>query len=298
MATIAASAQTTKSGSSKSTAASRKPVAKKPVTVVKKPATTTPKPVGTPPDSVTKAQTASAPTSPAPAALVSSSAAVPAEAQPASQSVSKPAAQPVAAKKTPSPKGPTTGFRGRGYAGLKAGGNYTTLTNVGEDTKLGFSPGFHGGLVFVLPMSNSVAFQPEILYNRNSTKVTDTSLPSSVEATVSYNSLEIPLLFRFSFGDKTQFFFNVGPVGSYLLGSSYKINGTTQKIDMSSSKFKDRASYAAAGGLGVAFNSAGGQFFVEARGHYGLGDFANGFYKSEDSKPLFVTLSLGYLLAL
>lgn len=287
------SAQTTKPAvKAKTGTTAKKPAAKKPiVATTKKPVVQTAKA-----DSATAVASATPPApAPAPATVVAQTA--PAATQPAPQSATKPAAQPAVAKNPPSPKGSTSAFRGRGYAGLKAGGNYTTLVNAGDGVKTGFAPGFHGGLVFVLPMSNSVAFQPEILYNRNAMKGEDPFDPS-IKATLSTSSLDIPLLFRFSFGDKTQFFFNIGPVGSYLLGVSTKVDGTTHKSDMSGLKFADRASYAAAGGIGAAFNTTGGQVFVEARGHYGLGDFSNGFYKSDVAKPLFVTLSLGYLLAL
>lgn len=187
----------------------------------------------------------------------------------------------------------TTGdFRGRSYIGIKAGGNYTTVLNENTDAELSFAPGYHAGIVFNAALGNVVSFQPEILYNHNALK----SKQFGDTYTFTSSSVDIPLLFRFSFGNQTQFFINAGVMGSYVLKTTSELTGTKIKNDLSDLDFADRTNFSGVAGIGVAHNLPKGQIFLEARGHYLLGNLSEGFYKSDAPRDLHATLSLGYLI--
>lgn len=200
--------------------------------------------------------------------------------------------EPVRSKPEKTSFDPTGDFRGRSYIGIKAGGNYTTQLHNNTDAELNFAPGYHAGVVFNAALGNVVSFQPEILYNHNALK----SKEFGGTYTFTSSSIDIPLLFRFSFGNQTQFFVNAGVMGSYVLKTTSELAGIKFKKDLSDWDFADRTQFSGVAGIGVAHNLPKGQIFLEARGHYLLGNLSEGFYKSDAPRNLHATLSLGYLI--
>lgn len=183
-------------------------------------------------------------------------------------------------------------YRGRSYLGVKASGNHSLLINKTLPVELGLAPEYDGGLVFNFSLGNVLSLQPEILYSRNS--LVTYSRGGDLKTTTS--SIDVPVLFRFSFGNKTQFFINAGGAARYALETKERYaGGMEQTTDYEGQDFDQRTTYGAAGGMGIALNSYGGQFFIEARGYYPMGSFRDGWLEGSENRRLNVGLSLGYL---
>jgi hypothetical protein len=81
-----------------------------------------------------------------------------------------------------------------------------------------------------------------------------------------FNYLEIPLLFKFTFGEKTNFFLFGGPSAGYLLnGTDKDMDGNTNDVDLD---FYKRAEFSlhAGGGIGL------GPVRIDVRYIYGITD--------------------------
>ena len=185
------------------------------------------------------------------------------------------------------------GSEAKSYIGVRVGGNYTNylqrLTVAdGLGGVLDLTPdayfGFHAGVVFQFGRGG-VAFQPEINFNQDYFRGIDFN---GNRVTQSVNSLVVPLLAKFQFGQQgnTRLFVNIGPYGSYSL----------TQISVNSETF---IGYGGALGLGVGIPMGSGKFTVEARGYYPLGTTARGSeFGNVPGKPLLGQLSVGYLFPL
>ena len=180
------------------------------------------------------------------------------------------------------------------YIGVRVGGNYTGFLErvrvpnvVGGLTDITPDPfyGFHAGVVFQFGRGR-VAFQPEINFQQDYSTIVTTTATTRITTTRSSNSLVVPLLAKFQFGQQgaTRFFANVGPYGAYSLDS-----GNSESI----------IAYGGALGLGVGIPAGSGKFTIEARGYYALGTTAtNSEFGNVPGKPITAQLSVGYLFPL
>lgn len=183
-------------------------------------------------------------------------------------------------------------FKRKSYLGFKIGGTHTALINNNQPVELGLAPDFQGGLAAKLALGGFLALQPEILYTQSTTKY----FRQNQNSRITRSSVDVPILFRFSFGNTTQFFINAGAQASYALDTKTKTPGQPeQTLVYEKDDFNHRTGYGAAGGMGVAINSHYGQFMIEARGYYPMGDFANGWLNQPENRMLNVGLSIGYL---
>lgn len=183
-------------------------------------------------------------------------------------------------------------FKRRSYLGFKVGGTHTALINNNRPIELGLAPDFQGGLAAKLALGGFLALQPEILYTQSTTKY----FGQNQNSRITRSSVDVPILFRFSFGNTTQFFINAGAQASYALDTKTKRPGQPeQTLEYETDDFNHRTGYGAAGGMGIAINSHYGQFMIEARGYYPMGDFANGWMNQPENRMLNVGLSIGYL---
>ncbi|MBO0939851.1 PorT family protein [Fibrella sp. HMF5335] len=173
------------------------------------------------------------------------------------------------------------GSEARMHIGVRAGGNYNTLLDQPTGISIDPTYGFHGGIVFLFGRGG-IAFQPEINFNQDYTKVLN---PGTLKTdNVSVSSLVVPLLVKFQFGQqgRPRFFVNVGPYGTYAVDAQTTSLG-----------------YGGALGIGMGFPMGPGKFTVEARGYYALGDNSGVTeFGNVPGKPTVGQLSVGYLFPL
>lgn len=120
------------------------------------------------------------------------------------------------------------------------------------------------------------------------------------------NYIEIPFLAHLAFGKEPhglQFFINLGPQIGFLLSESEKYTGTWDASSRPSAtrniygkKPDNTFDYGILGGLGLELRTKAGNFFVEGRYYYGLGDIFNNS-KTDDfgrSAKMTIYARLGY----
>lgn len=109
------------------------------------------------------------------------------------------------------------------------------------------------------------SISPEFHWMQKGGKLEDIN-GSAGEVSRTFNYLEIPLLFKFTFGQKTNFFLFGGPSAGYLLnGTDKDMDGNTNDVDLD---FYKRAEFSlhAGGGIGL------GPVRVDVRYIYGITD--------------------------
>lgn len=101
------------------------------------------------------------------------------------------------------------------------------------------------------------------------------------------NYIELPLLTHIYFGNKVRFFVNLGPKISFLVSDSEKINdalaeylasGETSETTITHQYYRlvdRRFDYGLMAGMGLEFRSGIGNFALEGRYAFGLGDVYN-----------------------
>jgi hypothetical protein len=153
--------------------------------------------------------------------------------------------------------------------GVKGGVNFSNLNtdNVADEhTKVGFNL----GLFAKLPVSETFAIQPEILYSNKGSKLKyDNFVQGEGEYRFNLNYLELPVLAVVNIGP----YFNIhaGPYVAFLSSSNIKDmndDGTIQGIKDVDVKNFNRFDYGLAAGIGADLNG----FMVGARYNYGLNE--------------------------
>ncbi|WP_020536815.1 porin family protein [Lewinella cohaerens] len=104
---------------------------------------------------------------------------------------------------------------------VKAGVNFSNMLfeeddNSIEDLAKNGATKFTAGVAFILPFSDVVALQPELLYTQKGAKSTYTIAGGEFTNDLTYNYLDIPLLLRISLGDT-----HGEGLGIYLNGGGY-----------------------------------------------------------------------------
>lgn len=105
--------------------------------------------------------------------------------------------------------------------GLKAGVNFSNMlfeedeASI-EDLARNGATNFTAGLTFILPLSDAVAIQPELLYAQKGGSSTYSFAGVETTNELKYNYLDIPLLLRLSLGDT-----HGEGLGIYLNGGPY-----------------------------------------------------------------------------
>lgn len=112
------------------------------------------------------------------------------------------------------------------------------------------------------------------------------------------NYLEVPILAHLAFGkDKgLQFFLNLGPQIAFLLSESEESKGTWEtKNRLPNEQYgkwaENKFDYGIVGGGGVELRTKAGNFLVEGRYYFGLGDFYNSTKKDYFSRSAHATIS-------
>ncbi len=130
--------------------------------------------------------------------------------------------------------------------------------------------GYNGGFVFRYISEKNVGMQAELNYSQRGW-----SENSNYERQLNY--IELPFLTHLYFGNKTRFFFNIGPKISYLISEKVLVNNTvnstqTQHITAVENPFD----YGLCAGLGLMFKIKKNVLQLDTRANYSLTDvFSN-----------------------
>lgn len=165
---------------------------------------------------------------------------------------------------------PASAQEARFKVGFRLGVNSSTfggvdISEAGPGVKLSRVTGFHGGVFFTMG-GPQFSVQPEILFTQYGVRV---AAGSDYEQ-YKYNLVEVPVLFKASFGQPSlRFFVNAGPVLTYTMGGTYSVSiggqSDSQKIPMTND---GRLAFGASGGAGLALKAGPGSVLVEARYSY------------------------------
>ncbi|WP_449536176.1 porin family protein [Flavobacterium agrisoli] len=151
--------------------------------------------------------------------------------------------------------------------GVKGGVNLSNLYQSDADDE-NVLVGFNAGLYAKLPISDNIAFQPELLYTTKGSEVEYNNAIASGKAKIRLDYIELPLLFKFNITEN--FNIQAGGYASYLVNSKVKndVDGGTS-FDFEDNIDTDdleRFDAGLAAGIGVDFNPIS----VGLRYNYGL----------------------------
>ncbi len=212
--------------------------------------------------------------------------------------------------------------------GFKAGMNMAGISGEGLDSfavDRGNVIGLQGGAVLSFGFSDNFSLVTELLFLQKgymeSAKYEIAGISIDYKRTISFNSLELPILFRFSGGDDFKFYGNAGPYINYLLGGKIHVELNGGKAEDGKILFEkepenytgndyyaddevNRMDFGVYVGGGIAKKLGSGSLFLDVR--YGIGfmdlnntdkTFPNGApkgYKAFTNKNLGVTI--GYMI--
>lgn len=172
--------------------------------------------------------------------------------------------------------------------GLSFGTTYSSMSIVPSNAKLNFGtksiPQYQGGISLRYISEKNVGLIGEVNYSQMGwkTKFPDEKLAANKHQHI-LNYISIPILTHIYFGDKTRFFFNLGPQLGILLNDKEKTNdafdkwlSTADKNDYSTElyglKAQKKIDYGITAGMGVEVRSGIGNFALEGRYYMGFGD--------------------------
>lgn len=194
---------------------------------------------------------------------------------------------------------------------VKAGVNFSNMLFEEDENSLeGLAKDgavkFTAGVVFILPIGDVVALQPELLFVQKGAESSYTLLGQEVTNKLNYNYFDIPLLLRFSLGDTygegLGIYFNGGIYAGYAINGKSETStplGTTETdftFDSADDQRRLDFGLAAGGGLTI------GNLFFDLRYVHGtnnlLDDDANnnndGEFKKLQHRGLSLTAGLTF----
>jgi Outer membrane protein beta-barrel domain len=197
--------------------------------------------------------------------------------------------------------------------GIKAGVNFATMAEEGEDVSRGdienkSIAGAVVGLTFDLNVSDIITIQPELMFSQSGGSNTYNVLGTVTKSQYKINYLELPVLAKVQFGNANQdglgFHIAAGPWIGYALSGNYNSKTTFNEdvlfeIDRDYT-FDDeddtkRLNYGLIGAAGLSF----GHLVFDLRYNYGLNNLLDDDAdNTNDNKPVLqtrgVALTLGY----
>ncbi|WP_294081338.1 porin family protein [Proteiniphilum sp. UBA5384] len=192
-------------------------------------------------------------------------------------------------------------FNGELYLGAGAGATFSKVDFVPK-VSTAFKQGIYGGIAAKYISERHLGLLMELnLVQRGWEEDFDTSSGFSYNRTLNY--IEIPFLMHVYFGEKTKFIFNAGPKISFLVGDNEVMSQSLSdymdqqradypdmKIGMQYQGMSDpkKMEYGLVAGLGMAFKTGIGDFNLEGRYYFGLGDiFPARSQQNEDDTAYF-----------
>jgi len=162
------------------------------------------------------------------------------------------------------------------YVGVKGGYNFSQMLpdpNIDQ----GLRQGIAGGIVFKEITKPNVGLQAEIMFTQKGwTEEFRLPIGGIAEirtAAFRYNYIEVPIMTNIRLGKRRfQYFLNIGPHFSYLLGTDSTINKLPE--DEVSFRYNEatvvRFEYGASVGVGIAAKIGNGLLQIDGRASYGL----------------------------
>lgn len=186
-------------------------------------------------------------------------------------------------------------FKGEFYLGAGAGSTFSKVDFV-PGVPLAFKQGLYGGVTAKYISEKHLGLIVEINFaQRGWEEEFDASSDFSYSRTLNY--IEIPFMTHVYFGEKTRFIVNAGPQISLLVGDSQKMSqALSDDVDARRAADPDerigmqyegmyelkRIDYGLVGGIGMEFKTGIGDFDLEGRYYFGLGDIFTS-RRSEDA---------------
>jgi hypothetical protein len=150
--------------------------------------------------------------------------------------------------------------------GVKGGVALGDIPNFGDSNAADTSErtGFAAGGFLMVRFPNGFAIQPEFLYTQKGIKI---SVPSTSDASLRTDFLDVPVLARFTFGKVVRGYVFAGPSFDFRLSAKVKLSGVGGgEDDISSSVKPFEVAFVAGGGVEL------GPILLEARWSEGLTD--------------------------
>ena len=182
--------------------------------------------------------------------------------------------------------------------GPKFGANFSRINMDPEEIQPddnSFKFGYQGGWVFNWAITDGFAIQQEVLFTQKGNKIENNIIDTvaseiyhtEYEEALTLNYIDLPLMFRFSFGDPMdkQFFFNVGPRLGFLVGGNTAWNSNTKKTQPDDGykhesqgqtpvdeSIYDHSEFGVDIGIGYDINTGPGHFVIDLRYMMGVSD--------------------------
>ncbi len=176
-------------------------------------------------------------------------------------------------------------FQSEFYFGASAGGSFTKidfLPSVPQASKIGLL----GGVAVKYISQNHLGLVTEVNYLQRGWKEEfDPESDFSYSRTLNY--IEIPFMTHIYFGNRMRFIVNLGPQISYLLSENHDMSqALADDIEARKEGYPDskigyqynsisemqKFDYGLLGGVGIEIQTAIGNFDIEGRYYFGLGD--------------------------
>jgi hypothetical protein len=182
--------------------------------------------------------------------------------------------------------------------GLRVGASWATISDdvdMPSGVERPWRPGFTIGLASSFSTGGIFAIAPEINFSQRGNR-TENLLSANGETFDSenrYNYLEVPVLFRLSFGETLGGYINAGPTFSYWLGGKMD----TEDINFSEIDEEKRWEIGGAIGGGVKLNTGIGSFLIDLRYTRGFTDtFFRDLSGDQEFKHQLISTSLIFLI--
>ena len=167
-----------------------------------------------------------------------------------------------------------------------------SMINFSPSVNQGMLLGYNGGLIFRHITEKNVGLQVELNFFQRGWKETDSIYSRRL------NYIELPFMTHIYFGNKSRFFFNIGPKISYLLTENVLKNETVSSEKVQHVKSVENPfDYGICGGLGFMFRINKNVLQLDARANYSLSDiFSNNKSDYFDtSNNINFSVNLGWL---
>jgi hypothetical protein len=134
--------------------------------------------------------------------------------------------------------------------GLKAGANFYIMKGEDYDDISARKTGFHGGMLYRIPLGSVFSLQPELLYSGEGVKLKS----DDVTGNFNFNYLNVPLMLQVNAGG---LYIETGPQVGFLLSAKGKITESGQTIDMDLKDEMNKVAFSWGAGLGYWFGNVG-----------------------------------------
>lgn len=191
--------------------------------------------------------------------------------------------------------------------GAKAGVVLSNVSNIPDEwVDTSFKTGFTGGIFLNFALAENFSLQPELLYSQKGVESNLYDGLVLVDATASFDYIEVPLLAMYTFSGTGNLkpYVYAGPGLAYILSSDLEISAFIFSTSIDISDLIHTADFFLVTGGGFDFGLGAGKFIVDARFQYGFtnvletGDLEIGGFTTsinvDDFKNYAFILMVGY----